>query len=114
MNLPPLNCNGCTTCCEGDTITLVEGDNPALYKTKLVNGRRVLAKGKDGNCIYLGKRGCQRHSQPRPLMCQALDCRLYALQVENYPPALKADRMASEQNRRVVLEGRKRLGAQAE
>lgn len=82
--LPPLSCGGCRKCCLGDTITLMEGDDPTLYKTKLVEGRRVLRKRKNGNCIYLGARGCTIWPK-QPTMCRKFDCRTYALGVATLP-----------------------------
>ena len=76
-SLPPLNCDGCRTCCLGDTIHLTANDNPARYKTRLLgDGSRVLKKGKDGNCVYLGKRGCQIQAT-KPEWCRQFDCRAY-------------------------------------
>jgi hypothetical protein len=76
--LPPLNCAGCRTCCLGDTVLLTPQDDPARYKTKRTDRGLALAKGKDGNCVYLGKRGCQIYGR-QPAMCRAMDCRAYAL-----------------------------------
>lgn len=78
MNLPPLRCNGCRTCCLGDTVLLTPRDDPRQYKTKRTERGLELAKGKDGNCVYLGKRGCQIYGR-QPTMCRAMDCRTYAL-----------------------------------
>lgn len=85
------------------------GDNPAAYKTKLVDGQRQLAKGKDGNCIYLGPKGCKIHGRA-PQMCRALDCRKWALQMEEWTPQHLAMRLSKPHNRAVLQEGRKRLG----
>lgn len=102
--LPPINCAGCRKCCLGDTITLLPGDDPGRYKTKLVDGERVLRKKKDGNCVYLGSRGCTIYgSQPR--MCRAFDCRVYALKVAAMPPSAQASRL----QRPSVQEGFARL-----
>lgn len=76
-HLPPLNCAGCRKCCLGDTIKLQPWEDPSQYKTKLVDGRRVLRKGKDGNCIYLGKKGC-RIQTTKPHSCRWYDCRIAA------------------------------------
>lgn len=74
-DLPPIKCGSCRACCLGDTVKLQPGDDPRRYKTKLVDGRRVLAKGKDGNCVYLGKAGC-KIQQGKPLACRLYDCRV--------------------------------------
>lgn len=107
--LPPLNCAGCRTCCLGDTVKLVPGDNPKLYKKKRgPDGVYVLAKGKDGNCVYLGKRGCEIQTT-KPYECRRLDCRKYALEVDAREPAHKAETLANPRRRAVVEEGRRRL-----
>lgn len=74
-HLPPLNCASCKKCCIGDTVKLLPDEDASRWKTKLVEGRRVLAKGKDGNCVYLGKNGC-RIQNDKPLACQLYDCRI--------------------------------------
>lgn len=76
-HLPPLNCAGCRKCCLGDTIKLQPWEDPSRWKTKLVDGRRVLRKGKDGNCVYLGKQGC-RIQGGKPHACRWYDCRVAA------------------------------------
>jgi Fe-S-cluster containining protein len=80
--LPPLKCGGCTACCRGDTVALCPADNPSAYKTKAEGGRLVLAKGSDGNCVYLGKSGCKIHHR-KPFACRMYDCRLdYRMSVQ--------------------------------
>lgn len=107
-DLPALNCHGCRKCCLGDTITLrpEEGDDVTRYKTRLDGGRRVLAKGKDGNCVYLGKRGCQIHGR-QPHDCRIFDCRAYFLRYEHDDEGLRL-RLQS-QARESLLEGRRRV-----
>lgn len=104
--LTPLSCGGCRKCCLGDTITLMEGDNPAHYKTKLVEGRRVLRKRKDGNCVYLGARGCTIWPK-QPTMCRKFDCRIYALGIA----AMPQDQRSSRLERPSAREGITRLQA---
>jgi Fe-S-cluster containining protein len=108
MMLPPLNCGSCRACCFGEPVELQPADNPAMYKTKLVDGKRVLAKGKDGNCVYLSKRGCTIHGRA-PSRCRAFDCRKYALQIKNDP--LKELKMQSTEVAASVAEGERRLAA---
>jgi hypothetical protein len=94
-HLPPLNCAGCRACCIGDTVKLQPGDDPARYKTKLINGRHELRKGKDGNCVYLGQAGCKIQST-KPLACRLFDCRVAYEQTMRAPdgPA-KSARLAT-------------------
>jgi len=86
-HLPPLKCGGCRACCIGDTIKLQPGEDPAQYKTRLVNGRHELRKGKDGHCVYAGKAGCKIQAR-KPLSCRLFDCRVayeHALQMPEGP-----------------------------
>jgi Fe-S-cluster containining protein len=74
-DLPPIKCGSCRACCLGDTVKLQPGEDPTRYKTKLIDGRHQLRKGKDGNCVYLGKAGC-RIQDRKPLACRLYDCRV--------------------------------------
>lgn len=88
----------------GDTITLMPGDDPAAFKTKLIAGKRQLAKGRDGNCVYLGKTGCQIHGQA-PEMCRRFDCRRYFLNVSRTGAA----NVAARAERPSFIEGKRRV-----
>lgn len=103
-----LDCNGCRKCCMGDTIVLrpEHGDDVTRYKTKLAGGRRVLAKKSDGNCVYLGPKGCRIHGRA-PHQCRIFDCRVYFLQFENDHEAF--DRRLQGQTREALMEGRRRV-----
>lgn len=110
MDLPKLDCAGCTTCCRGDDIYLMRQDDPAQYRTVLRrDGRIALAKGADGNCVYLGQGGCTIHGRA-PAMCRTFDCRAYFLALERRPRLLEG-RLASPATRETVLEGRRRVAA---
>lgn len=111
-DLPPLNCNGCTICCQGDTITLVDGDDPAAYETEVIAGKTVLAKGADGNCVYLGASGCNIHGRA-PIMCKAMDCRSYALIFAGWDKEKQESRLANPLTARPIREGQRRLVAHA-
>jgi Fe-S-cluster containining protein len=106
VTAPPVQCGGCRICCLGDTVALVQGDDPAQFKTKLVDGRRVLAKGKDGNCVYLGQKGCKIHGR-QPIACRTLDCRRDYLALSCDPEAL-ARLSQNPHTRKVLEEGRRR------
>lgn len=108
--LPPLKCGGCRKCCLGDTITLHPGDDPTRYKTKVVDGKRVLAKGKDGNCIYLGVSGCRIYGR-QPMECRVFDCRKYALLFSGWSREKQAQRLATSA---ALHEGLRRLEAMAD
>ena len=78
----PVPCNGCTACCRGDLIALKEhlGDKPEDYKVhkhrNVVTGKVdwVLDHKPNGDCVYLGPRGCTIHDRA-PVVCREFDCR---------------------------------------
>lgn len=102
MQLPKLNCNGCRKCCLGEMIVLMPGDDPTQYKTKMLQGKHILKHGKDGNCVYLGKRGCQIYNR-QPAMCRMFDCRKYALVKQN------DTKPSTKQQTILIEEGKHRL-----
>lgn len=106
--LTAIKCNSCKKCCEGDTITLLPEDNPRLYKTKLIEGKRVIAKNKKGNCIYLGSSGCTIYFN-RPAMCVAFDCRKYFLKLSDMEEEAMQIRMNDPKLASILNEGKKRL-----
>lgn len=62
---------------------LLEGDDPRLYQTRVLNGRLhldikpgTLTKDGNGDCIYLTDKGCSIHSYA-PKMCKGFDCRVF-------------------------------------
>ncbi len=107
--LPPVNCGGCRTCCIDDTITLHPSDNPADFDhVEFPDGHRELAKGKNGQCVYLGKKGCTIYDR-QPFMCRAFDCRGLVLKFEKMMAAEQRQRLDSPQYVRVLAEGTRRL-----
>ena len=96
-------CNGCQACCTNELLILhpEHGDRPGDYLTKVVRhpftGEIVLGlQQKDnGDCIYLGERGCTIHER-RPAMCREFDCRRF---VEGLLAMPRAER------RRIMREG---------
>lgn len=75
-------CAGCTLCCRNDAIIMhpEDGDDPAAYLTvsgiNPLNGKPVtmLAKGADGNCVYLDPaKGCSIYSRA-PAVCRTFSC----------------------------------------
>jgi len=99
-----LNCGGCVQCCIGDTITLQPGDDPKRYKTELRNGKRVLRKGIDGNCVYLTPTGCGIHGSA-PTECQKFDCRVYAMGVRGLSWQARAARLTHHLRGPVIKRG---------
>ncbi|HEY6906570.1 MAG TPA: YkgJ family cysteine cluster protein [Ignavibacteriaceae bacterium] len=83
-------CNGCTLCCQGDAIRLLEEDDPAEYITEphaYIPGALMLAHKSNGDCIYLDGKGCSIHHRA-PSLCRAADCRSLAFKY-NFETALK-------------------------
>lgn len=74
-------CNGCTLCCQGgDLLRLLPTDDATKYKTEphpLKPGALMLAHKPNGDCWYLGERGCTIHGDT-PLLCRRMDCRTIA------------------------------------
>jgi len=77
-------CGDCRLCCRGDVIMLLpeQGDVVESYQHIVVDlpeGRgAIVAKGADGNCIYLGMNGCTIHERA-PFICRIFDCRRWFL-----------------------------------
>lgn len=109
MDLPRLNCAGCTKCCEGDTITLQPGEPHKRWKTDFnpQTGQRTIRKNpKTGNCIYLRKGGCSIYGK-QPLMCRSYDCRVHFLAAVAKDPFAHLSRAGLAG----FEEGRARVGA---
>ena len=83
-------CDGCTLCCQGDAIRLLEEDDPESYFTEphsYIPGALMLAHKPNGDCIYLAENGCSIHDHV-PALCRAADCRALAYKY-NFEIALK-------------------------
>lgn len=72
-----LDCGGCVECCRGDAIFLHPecGDDVSMYDWEPYEGRPILKHKPNGDCIYLGDKGCTIHDRA-PVICRELDCRL--------------------------------------
>lgn len=103
--LPPLDCGGCTKCCQNESIALLPQDNAAQFKTRRVGGEIQLATRPDGQCFYLMTGGCRLQGRTKPTMCAAFDCRVYAWNVLHASPEDQVGRI----QRASVREGIARL-----
>jgi Fe-S-cluster containining protein len=77
-------CNGCTLCCQGDTVRLEKEDSPTEYKTEphpFIPGALMIAHKPNGECIYLENNGCRIHGHA-PSLCRIADCRSLALRID--------------------------------
>ena len=70
-------CNGCTRCCHGDAVRILNHEDASQWRTEprpVAVGARMLAHKSNGDCIYLGKHGCTIHDS-KPEQCREMDCR---------------------------------------
>lgn len=81
-------CNGCTACCRNELLMLHPemGDRAEDYETQVatnpITGKQGLAlkQKPNGDCIYLGERGCTIHGRA-PAICKEFDCRRFFLKL---------------------------------
>lgn len=77
-------CNGCTACCKREAIILVPEDTDPLLIAACdeipspdpysdAPTTRVLRHRPNGDCVFLGERGCMIYDQ-RPAMCRTFSC----------------------------------------
>jgi uncharacterized protein len=78
-------CNGCVACCRTQKAILHPqyGDDVASYQaveTTMADGRPevMLARKDNGECVYLGEKGCTIHNRA-PWVCRRFDCRKLVL-----------------------------------
>ena len=71
-----LPCNGCIACCQGHRRPVVLSPQDDLFSLDYKrSGDRLVLKTKDnGDCIHLGKAGCDVHKN-KPVYCRVFDCR---------------------------------------
>lgn len=74
-----VECGGCRACCK-DWDVVVEGNELRMggYDTVESNGRKVLKRQENGDCIYLTPAGCNIYYR-RPRICRQFDCRTYCV-----------------------------------
>ena len=76
-------CDGCTRCCHGDAVRLLDSDDLSKYQTEphpYMPEVRVVAHKPNGDCLYLGDEGCTIHDT-KPQMCREMDCRRIAMAI---------------------------------
>lgn len=76
-------CNGCTLCCQGDAVRLLEEDRAMDYKTEphpYIAEALMIAHKSNGECLYLDERGCSIHDHA-PSLCRTADCRSLAVRL---------------------------------
>ena len=68
-----VKCHGCVECCRGfDPVYLLP--NESGYAERVHDGRRALQHKFNGDCVYLGDKGCTIH-ESKPFACRLYDCR---------------------------------------
>lgn len=81
-------------------------DNPAAFRTQVIDGRLYLERGPDGSCVYLGAHGCTIHHR-KPAFCRNFDCRRYWTQATEEQRQERAQR--SPRWRAIIEAGRQRV-----
>ena len=82
-DLPPVPCNGCTTCCYHEHVDVYpEKERPEDFAHLLTephpDGGLQLQHRPDGACIHLGERGCTIYDH-RPHACRKYDCQFFPM-----------------------------------
>jgi hypothetical protein len=105
-------CNGCVACCRTQKAVLFPqcGDDVSSYQTTetvMGDGRLelMLARKPNGECVYLGEKGCTIHERA-PWVCRRFDCRKLVLGFGS--PALMRE-LADYLDDPVMLAGLERL-----
>lgn len=85
--LPPLDCTGCTACCDRELLILHPemGDDPSQYDTMQVTvgdqSVTALRVDDDHGCVYCDHgTGCTIYDR-RPALCKEFDCRRSVLSI---------------------------------
>jgi Fe-S-cluster containining protein len=104
-------CNGCSACCKSMVLILPEkGDRIDDYQhvpanltgpllEKYGQFRRALAQKPNGDCVYLGEKGCTIYDRA-PQMCKQFDCRKWIGRMSNRERLIT--KRSSEMNRKIV------------
>jgi uncharacterized protein len=78
-------CGSCQLCCKSEVLALLpdEGDVVSQYEHELIDipnmGTVPVLKHKpNGDCVYLGDKGCTIHDRA-PFICRIFDCRRWFL-----------------------------------
>lgn len=85
-------CNGCTLCCHNDAVRILPHEDASKWQTEphdYMHGARILAHKPNGDCVYLGERGCTIQND-KPQQCREMDCRRIA-QAITWTQARKMD-----------------------
>lgn len=83
-------CDGCRLCCEAGDLVLDPNDDLTKYKHNLKEGKPVVARKDNGECVYLADNGCSIYDD-RPLACQAFDCRKFYVNLMAMSRGVKAE-----------------------
>ena len=101
--MKPLKCGTCITCCRWATDIslrpLLVSDEGGRYENMELDGDLVLAAKPNGDCVYLGYKGCTIY-KTRPSQCRTFDCRVLY------------EQMASSTFIKVILQGQKKFNGQ--
>lgn len=121
-----IDCDGCTACCKGHDGPIILTEEQSDYQChKDSKGQWRLDQTEEGQCVYLGDRGCSIHgtseewgegtdpadnldgpTQP-PRICRDFDCRSVIIKFNNrgLDQMVRAKQLPLD----VVIQGRKKL-----
>lgn len=109
FGISTVSCGTCKACCVNTLVLLYpeHGDDTSKYETEDLDGRKRLKVRENGECIYLGERGCTIYKD-RPIICQSYDCaqQFASLDRNARRYAIKKGIMTKE----IMAAGRKRQG----
>lgn len=96
-------CNGCKLCCQRQIIVLFpeKGDQVETYEHwEFKDGTPYLPLKPNGDCYYLGEKGCTIHDRA-PYLCRTFDCRQ---DFKQYTRKERRFLIKTKQNRKDILQ----------
>jgi Fe-S-cluster containining protein len=103
-HITKIDCGSCRACCKNTMVAMVDGDDPSLAWITGPGGLPVLDQKPNGDCVYLGDRGCTIHGR-HPAMCRMFDCAGFVKRMDEGAFEGIGAPLGSD----VIREGRKRL-----
>jgi Fe-S-cluster containining protein len=83
--MKPLKCGACTTCCQWGSDTAIRPvltlGEEKLFDNDFHKGSYALKAKSNGDCVYLGNKGCTIYKS-RPMQCKSFDCRVLYKQMK--------------------------------
>lgn len=103
-----IDCGSCRKCCRGNNlVVLQDGESPAAYDCyEFEPGLFALRRQPNGDCIYLGPKGCTIHGR-HPVICKVFDCARFVERMDEGAFDYVGPRVEND----IVREGRRRIAA---